>query len=89
MHYSRVSAEAGKEITNDAYDRFRQKIKDGVKAVQAAEAAGNEQELKEAQFKLERAFDYLMRHDKYSMRDYLMNVEYVYPQLFLSCLLTR
>ncbi|EHK96180.1 putative bifunctional amine oxidase [Glarea lozoyensis 74030] len=71
----RVSAEAGKQITSDAYDRFRQKIKDGVKAVQAAEATKNEQEIKDAQSQLEWAFDYLMRHDKYSMRDYLMNVE--------------
>lgn len=32
-----------------------------------------------AQLKMERSFDYLLRHDKFSMRDYLMNVEYVYP----------
>jgi hypothetical protein len=86
-NYSRVSVEAGKQITSDAYDRFRKKIKDGVQAVQAVEtkikaakkAGGDTEEykheLEEAQSKLEWAFDYLMRHDKFSMRDYLMNVE--------------
>ena len=71
---STVSSEAGREILSDAYDRFRQKIKKAINANIKART-GTEEEKEKAREDLKRAFAYLMRHDKYSMRDYLQTVE--------------
>ena len=50
------------EITNEAYNRFRNKIKKAIDSKEDPEG-------------LKRAWEFLMRHDKFSLRDYLNFVE--------------
>jgi hypothetical protein len=70
-----VSFKATAEILDDAYDRFRNKIKRAVEDLIKARESKDKKKIKDAEEATERAWDYLMRHDKFSMRDYLMNVE--------------
>ncbi|KAJ4377537.1 hypothetical protein N0V83_000362 [Neocucurbitaria cava] len=80
---SRVSREVTTEILDDAYDRFRQKIKAAQILTEKAKLAKPEEEkAKEMAAKEARqyAYEYLMRHDKYSLRDYLQNVEGYDPE---------
>jgi monoamine oxidase len=116
---TRVSHEVASEILNDAYERFRQKIKaaqiltEQAKAAKSQEqdakkkaeqdansAKSEEQHAKSTESKeqhakkkaeldakekvaneaRQRAYEYLMRHDKFSLRDYLQNVEGYDPE---------
>ena len=111
---TRVSHKVASEILNDAYERFRQKIKAAQMLTEQAKSAkseeqdakkeaeqdaksakSEEQDAKSAKSKeqhvkkkaeldvkekvaneaRQRAYEYLMRHDKFSLRDYLQNVE--------------
>jgi hypothetical protein len=75
-YISRVSAAASETIINDAYDRFREKIKKALEMTMEAEKNPKDtKKLEAATLARERAYDYLMRHDKFSMRDYLQSVE--------------
>ena len=53
-------------ITEDAYGRFRSKIKTALKSLEID---------KKDDGPLKRAWEYLMRHDRFSLRDYLSFVE--------------
>lgn len=81
---TRVSHEVTAEILDDAYDRFRQKIKAAqILTVQAKSAESEKQAeilFAAANDARQRAYDYLMRHDKFSLRDYLQNVEGYDPE---------
>jgi monoamine oxidase len=80
---TRVSHKIASEILNDAYDRFRQKIKAAqILTEDAKKANGEEKDFKisRATEARQRAYEYLMRHDKFSLRDYLQNVEGYDPE---------
>ncbi|KAL6710995.1 hypothetical protein ACN47E_006870 [Coniothyrium glycines] len=75
---TRVSHKITTEILNDAYDRFRQKIKTAhilTTKAKAAEPDGKGPLTKASNEARQRAYEYLMRHDKFSLREYLQNVE--------------
>lgn len=85
---TRVSHKVTGEILDDAYDRFRQKIKAAqILTEEAKPAKPEEAKSKEMVAKMmaatearQRAYEYLMRHDKFSLRDYLQNVEGYDPE---------
>jgi monoamine oxidase len=74
---TRVSQDVTSEILDDAYGRFRQKIKDAQILVEKAKTPKEKIAAKDAR---QRAYEYLMRHDKFSLRDYLQNVEGYDPE---------
>lgn len=81
---TRVSSKVTTEIFDDAYGRFRQKIK--AAQVLTEEAKGVKPEERAAKMMAaatearQNAYEYLMRHDKFSLRDYLQNVEGYDPE---------
>jgi len=74
---TRVSKEATREILSDAYGRFRQKIRAAQVLTEEAKTVDQRQKAKEAR---QHAYEYLMRHDKFSLRDYLQNIEGYDPE---------
>jgi len=72
---SRVSHNVTAEILSDAYDRFRRKIKAAQKLTEKARKEKNPTRELEAAEARQRAYEYLMRHDRYSLREYLQTVE--------------
>ncbi|CAO2647477.1 Nn.00g083990.m01.CDS01 [Neocucurbitaria sp. VM-36] len=78
---SRVSRKVTAEILDDAYGRFRQKIKAAQTLTEEAKATkGDDAKVRAAEEARQYAYEYLMRHDKYSLRDYLQNVEGYDPE---------
>ena len=59
-----MSFRATTEILDDAYDRFRNKIKRAAEDLIKARQSGDKDLIKAAEEATERAWEYLMRHDK-------------------------
>jgi monoamine oxidase len=70
------------EILADAFNRFRDKIKAAHDLSEKAKSSKTMRPkyIDEAADARQHAYEYLMRHDKYSLRDYLQNVEGYDPE---------